>query len=896
MKKAESRMQKPAARSIATEHRQYSSGSNRKSQIANRKSKLPWLLALALMLATAATYWPATRGDFVNYDDDLHVTANLQVQKGLTWESVKWAAFNPVNSIWHPLTVWSHMADCQFYGLNPWGHHLTSVLLHALNAGLVFVLLRLLTGATGRSLTVAALFALHPLRVESVAWVSERKDVLSGFFGLLSLIAYARYAQGRRWKAEARKPKPEGNPKSEARNPKAGARGSSLPSFISYLLSPIFYLPSSLFYLLSLCFLALGLMSKPILVTWPFVMLLLDYWPLGRMPKRMQNAAASDTHHATRTTPDVSGLTPQSPIANRQSQIIFPLLLEKLPFFVLAALMSVVTFVVQRRTGALAANESLPLSARGGNALISYCRYLGKLCWPTDLAVVYPHPGQWPLVLVVLAGGLLLGITALVWAGRRRHPYLLVGWLWYCGTLVPVSQLVQTGGHAIADRYTYLPSLGALILLIWGACELVQGKTEGRRQKTEDRGQTTDDSDTRHATRDTQHVSPTRLQSPIASRKSQILLWVAGGAAILLCLALTRQQIGYWRDSEALFQHALEVTENNALAHNNLGAALGKKGQTDEAIREYLEALRLKPGYAQAHNNLGAALARQGQIDEAIAQYLEAVRLDPNYGQAHFDFGIALERKGQTGEAMRQYEEAIRLMPDNADAHNNLGAMLDEQGQTDQAIRQYQEVLRLKPDHADAHHNLGVALGRLGQTDEAIRHLQEAIRLKPDDGDAHYNLGIALARKGQMDEAIRQYQEAIRLKPDNADARNGLGAVLVGINQIDEAIRQFQEVLRLKPDDAVGHYNLGVAFYHRGRTDEAIRQFQEVIRLKPEHAEAHNNLGTALGLKGQNDESIRQFQEALRLRPDYAEARKNLAVALTARGDAVPPPSPATNR
>ena len=606
MQKAEGRRQKaeaplpPQAAVLAAQ-----------SEIGNRESQIPWwLLAVALVLLTMALYWPATRGGFVNYDDDLYVTANAHVQHGLTWDGIKWACLNPVCWNWHPLTVLSHMADCQLFGLKPWGHHLTNALLHALDTGLVFVLLQLLTGATWRSLLVAALFALHPLHVESVAWVSERKDVLSGFFGLLALIAYVRYAQGGAPKSEARNPKPEGNPKPEIRRPKPEDR------------SRWSVVPSSIFYLLSLFFFALGLMSKPMLVTWPFVMLLLDFWPLGRMEKRMQNAEwrmqngeARGTCHAPRT-------TPQSQIANRKSQILLPLLVEKLPFFFLAAAASVVTFAVQQRGGAVMAAEGLPLGARCVNALMSYGRYLGKLFWPTDLAVFYPRPGQWPLGRVQLAGGLILGISVLVWVRRRRQPYLLMGWLWFLGTLVPVIGLVQVGSQAMADRYTYLPSLGVLILIVWGAYELTRSW---------------------------------RYQVPASA--------VAGGGALVLCVALTWQQIGYWKDGETLFRHALAVTENNPVAHNNLGYALCEKGQIEEAIGQYLEALRLRPDDPGAHCNLGAALDKKGQTDAAIREFQEALRLKPDYAEAYNNLGAALGKKGQTTEAIRQLQEAVRLKP-----------------------------------------------------------------------------------------------------------------------------------------------------------------------------------------------------------------------------------------
>jgi protein O-mannosyl-transferase len=657
MKKPESRMQETAARS--TEH---TPEPNRESQIVNRKSTPPvWLMAMLLVLGTVALYWPATRCGFVNLDDNVNVTDNVHVQQGLTWEGIRGALFNPVNNGWLPVTALSHLLVYQVFGLNPWGHHLINVLLHALNAGLVFALLRRMTGATWRSLLVAALFAVHPLRVEAVAWVTERREVLCAFFGLLALMTYARYARGSAEKAESGSQKPE-----------AGGRWSVVggPWSVSHL-------PSSIFYLLSLFFLALGLMSKPTLVTWPFVMLLLDYWPLGRMQKRMQNAEcrlqnseASDAQHATRNTQRASGLIPQSPIANRQSQILYPLLVEKIPFFVLVVLASVVLLVVQEHGGGLAVGKSLPLSARLGNALICYGRYLGKLFWPVNLAVYYPHPGHWPLGMVLLAGGLILGISVLVWLPRQRYPYLLMGWLWFCGILVPVSQVIQTGAHAMADRWAYLPSLGVLILAVWGACELTR-----------------------------------------RWRYQVLALSVTSGMAVVLCLALTRHQIGYWQESETLLRHTLAVSDNNGMIQRNLACALLDKGQIDEAISHFREFVRLRPELGNSHYNLGIALYKKGQLDEATRQLQEATRLDPDDADAHFNLGTAFYQQGRTGEAIGQFQETIRLKPDGAEAHNNLGTALGMQGQTDEAIRQFQEALRLKPDYAEARRNLDTVLG-----------------------------------------------------------------------------------------------------------------------------------------------------------------------------------------
>jgi tetratricopeptide (TPR) repeat protein len=614
--------------------------------IKARLRYLVWLLAALLVLGTIALYWPATRCGFISFDDDLYVTANAHVQNGLTWENLKWAFFNPVASNWHPLTMLSHMLDCQFYGLNPWGHHLTNVLLHALNGALVFVLLQQLTEAMWRSLLVAALFAVHPLRVESVVWVAERKDVLSGFFGLLTLIFYARYAR-KRATIESGKPEAQGNPAPDAHS-------------------------AAKDYVLALFFLALGLMSKAMLVTWPFVMLLLDYWPLARFrPGRIRL-----------------------------------LLVEKIPFFGLAVAVSIVTFLVQKSAGAEAAGEYLSFDMRASNAVISYCRYLGKLFWPTDLAVFYPHPGYWPIDQVGLAGLFLAAVSVLFFVKRRPYPFLLMGWLWYLGMLVPVIGLVQVGEQAMADRYAYIPSVGVLILTVWGAHELTR-----------------------------------------RWRNQVIALSLAGAAAIVLCGGLTRQQIGFWQDSETLFRHALAVTKNNYLAHYNLAVVLEKKGQFDEAVTQYQASVRLAPGYAGFHNNLGIALYKKGDLDDAISQYENAIRLKPNYPDALYNLATARYKEGQLDGAISLFQEVIRLKPDHADAHNNLGTALYQKGHINAAIGEYQAAIRLRPDDAAFHNNLGIARERNGQTDQAISEYQEALRLKPDDVPAENNLTRALEIK-----------------------------------------------------------------------------------------------------------------------------------------------------
>jgi Flp pilus assembly protein TadD len=589
-------------------------------------------MAALLALVTIAIYLPVMRHAFVNHDDPLYVTDNPHVRAGLTWEGLAWA-FGRVHgdqTYWHPLSWVSHMVDGQLYGLNPGGHHRTSMLLHAANAVLVFLVFRRMTGAFWRCVVLAALFALHPLQVDSVAWVAERKTLLSAFFWLLTLWAYARYAEVQ-------------SPAFHTTN--HGSRITHYPSF---------------FYVLSLFFLACGLMCKPVLVTLPFVLLLLDYWPLQRFQLSTLNAQRP-------TSPPLRGLGLKA--QDSRLKVLLPLLWEKLPFFALAVASSVITVLGHQALGVLNSVSRLPWDARLENALVSYVRYLGKTFWPSRLAVFYPYPTAWPMGEVVACALLLLAISGLVLGTVRSRPWLFVGWFWFLGVLVPFIGLIQAGAQAMADRFMYVPVLGVFVAMIWGLHGLAKG-----------------------------------------GRYQQNGLSVAGAAAIVVCLVLTRQQLGHWKDSEALSRHALEVTENNWLAHLNLGSALDEKGQSDEAIREFQEALRLKPGYAQAHNNLGVALVRKGQINEGISQYHEAIRLKPDYALAHSNLGIALVRNGQSDEGIREFQEAIRLKPDYALAHYNLGIALVRKGQSDEGIREFQEAIRLKPDFTEAHNNLARAL------------------------------------------------------------------------------------------------------------------------------------------------------------------------------------------
>ena len=606
-------------------------------------------IGLFLTVATLLVFWQVGNHAFIHVDDSEYVTDNVHVNTGLSWDNITWAFTSTHAANWHPLTWLSHMLDCELFGLNPKGHHLTSVLFHIVNSLLLFLILRWMTGAPWRSGLVAALFALHPLHVESVAWVAERKDVLSTFFLFLTLLSYLWYVER--------------------------------PGFYRYLVIILFF--------------TLGLMAKPMLVTLPFVLLLLDYWPLERIRLGQSGMSHAGQHRSATST------------KKPKAQAFSPLL-EKTPLFVLAALSCLVTFLVQRSGGAVGALEIYPFNIRIANALVSYVSYIIKMFWPQNLAVFYPHPGQsLPLWQAAGAGLLLLAISITVIRLGRRYPYLFVGWFWYVGTLVPVIGLVQVGAQAMADRYTYVPLIGLLFMITWGVADLLGSWRYGK---------------------------------PALAVAAISLL-----SALMVCTFL---QLKYWKNSITLFEHTLQVTNNNSQIHNNLGNVLTQRGNLQEAISHYTKALEISPNYAEAHINIGVALTKQGRFKEAIKHYSAALKLKSNSAELHNNLGVALYSQGDVRGAIENYLTAVQLKPDYAEAHNNLGNGLAKLGKLAEAEIHYSKALKLRADYPQAHNNLGVALARQGKLNEAIAHFREAVRLAPDFAQARANLELALQEAG----------------------------------------------------------------------------------------------------------------------------------------------------
>ena len=621
---------------------------------ANYKLKIhreAWA-SLLLILSIFVIYWQVFNFEFVNYDDDRYVTRNPMVQQGLTFESIKWAFSSTHAEFWHPLTWLSHMLDIELFGQNPAGHHFSNLLLHIINTLLLFRVLKYTTGHLWRSYIVAALFALHPLHIESVAWVAERKDVLSTFFWMLALLAYAWYARHPEFK----------------RN------------------------------LLVIAFFVLGLMTKPMLVTLPFVFLLLDFWPL----KRFRSASPGKVEKSL------------------QWRKTYYLIIEKIPLFVVTAVFSIMTFIIQkvdRQTGPF----GHPLSERISVSLVSYSEYLIKTLWPFHLSVFYPYPDSYEIWQVAGAFLFLVLVTFWILKAAHRYPYLPVGWFWYLGTFLPVIGVIQVGAHAMADRYTYIPLIGIFIMIAWG----VNG-----------------------------------LLSKWLSYKTIVIAF--SQVVIVFFMIVSSLQIGCWRNSTSLFENALKNTENNYLAYNNLGNIYFRKGQIDEALNYYYSSIQIQPAFAIAQSNMGAALVRKGKIQKAIDQFNFALSIDPDQNDTRQNLKNTLVARDFTIKKIAAKEKEAQFDPENFKLHFELGTLYQSLGQTDKALKQYESVVSTQPDFVPAIERLAIIHAESGNYNDAISSFQKMLEIQPQNADIPYKIATIYSDQKKINDSLFWLKEALK--------------------------------------------------------------------------------------------------------------------------------------
>jgi protein O-mannosyl-transferase len=619
------------------------------------------LALLAIILLNLYIYAPSLNFDFLHFDDQIYVTENAGIARGFSWAGFMWAFNVGYAANWHPLTWLSHMLDVQLYGMAGAYHHITNVLLHILNSLLLFWLLCRTTRAWRPSVMVALLFAVHPLHVESVAWIAERKDVLSTLFWMLTFHAY-----------------------------------------VSYVRRPL-----RRRYLAVLGLFCLGLMAKPMLVTLPLVLLLFDIWPLGRVS-----------------------------LESGQRRVWLKLLVEKIPLFALSAVSSVFTVLAQSRGGAVQNFEMLSLSQRAANAVVSYFMYIAQMLWPVNLIAYYHY--EPPAVWIVAVGIVVLGaVSGLALRIAKRHPFLLVGWIWYLCTLLPVIGLVQVGAQSRADRYTYVPLIGLFIIAGWGIPKLLA-----------------------------------------ARRDLEIGLGVTAAIVICALTAVARNQVRYWENDLILWEHAVRVEPDNSFARINYGTALDVRGESAAAVDQYKEALRIKPNSAESHNGLATALSKIGLWSEAAYHYQEALQIRPDFTDAHVNLGTLWGSMGRTEEAITEFLAALKLEPQKAEIHFNLGFALARQGKMDEAATQYREALDINPLYAEALTELGNISLLRGDMGSAMSYYSKSLEINPELANTHINLGLVLMYQKRSTEAISHFNEALRINPNSMEARRNLELAL----------------------------------------------------------------------------------------------------------------------
>jgi Tfp pilus assembly protein PilF len=851
-----------------------------------------WLIPVLIALVTLTAFLPSLQNGFVGWDDATNFLDNPHY-RGLAWTHLRWMWTTHLGH-YIPLTWMTFGLDYLLWGMNPFGYHLTSLLLHAANAVVFFFLVRRLLrlalpsrSERGHALVVSAgfaalMFAIHPLRVESVAWATERRDILSGLFYLATILMYLRACE-------------------------EGARSRG-------------------WYWLSVAVFVCALLSKSMVVNLPVVLLILDVYPLRRL----------------------GGFVGWWSAPARRVYA------EKIPFVLLAAAASAIAVMAQSSVHSAVSLAQLSVAGRLAISTYGLSFYLWKMVVPLNLSPLYElrppvNPGATPFIL---SYGIVVAITALALVLRRRVPGLPAAWLAYVVVLVPVLGIFQSGPQIAADRYTYLAGFGWTILA--GASMLSCWQTSRRSETgtpitlsiasvaiclvvgfgvlTWNQAQVWHESErlwthalaidpdsfVAHGNLGTALAQKGKLAEAIDHYREALRIKPDYADALYnLGVALAEQ--GKLAEAVEHYQQALKIRPDYPEALNNLGVALSQQGKPAEASERFRQALKIKPDDADAHHNWGVALALQGKLAEASEHFRQALRIRPNYAKAlppnfgaaladqsklaeaiehyrqalqikpdsaevHTNRGLALAAQGKLAEASEHYQKALRLKPDYVDAHNSWGAALAQQGKLAEAIDRYRQALKIKPDSAEVHNNLGAALADQSKLAEAIEHYRQALKIKPDSAEVHTNWGLALAAQGKLAEAIEHYRQALQIKPDSAEVHTDWGLALAAQGKLAEAIEHYQKALRLKPDHAEAHNSWGAALAQQGQLAEAIDHYRQALQIKPDYADAHNNWGAALGQQGQPAEAIHHFRQALRIKPDHADAHHNWGNALAQQG------------
>ncbi len=744
----------------------------------------PAAVCIFLALAVLIVFGQTAQFKFVNYDDEENVYLNPMVTKGLSANAVAWAFTHAQAANWVPLTTLSHMLDCQLFGLDAGAHHLVNVLWHAANAVLLFLVLRQMTGSLWRGAFVAAVFAVHPLRAESVAWVSERKDVMSGLFFLLTIGAYVRWARK----------------------------------------------PSSAAHIAVILLFALGLLSKSMVATLPFVLLLLDYWPLGRFCDWRKFGA---------------------------------LVREKIPLFILSAASCVAAALVPGLV--ITDSHRLAFLERLANALVSYVVYLRQMIFPAGLAALYPiAPSGQPLWKVSLAVVALAAISLAVVASRKQRPFLLMGWLWYLGMLFPVIGIIQISNAAArADRYTYLPEIGLAIAGTWAVADWA-ARWENRRIILGG-------------------LMFAVIGALIAWGSVQTSYWRSGQSLWTRALDCTSSNsvahvyLGAALASEGKpdlaveqYRTALAIAPDNLAALNNLGGALaaegsaaGNSGDIEEAIACFRKTLQIDPASKIAHFNLAVALSSKGQTEEAIAQYRMALATDPGLTDAHLNLANALQKTGHSDEAIAHYQKALEISPNYAAVRGKLAAALLGRGELDEAIAQFRKALDISPNDPVLTGNLGLALYKKGKREDAIAQFRRALEIKPNLVEIRCNLGDALIDIGQNEEAFAQFQKVLELDPHYVRADYYWAKGLASAGKLDDAAAHLRNIVAIMPDYAPAYSALALIFFRQKNTKEAIDSWQRALALNPNETDVLNNLAWSLATA--SERSLRNGVKAVAL-------------------------------